>query len=108
MKGDVVEVKTSIEQLDESIELKVDKGGVIAAIRVSPEEVKIQASRINLEGYVTTDMLSAAFTSAQQISTQQMTISQYFTCLGYNTSWKQIKVINEDTGNPVTIYYLGR
>ena len=106
--GRVTEAFTQIEQLDENIELKVDKGGVIAAIRVSPEEVKIQASRINLEGYVTTDMLSAAFTSAQQISTQQMTISQYFTCLGYNTSWKQIKVINEDTGNPVTIYYLGR
>ena len=107
-QGDATHALSSIDILEEKIELKVNKNGVIAAIRVSPEEVKIQASRINLEGYVTTDMLSAAFTSAQQISTQQMTISQYFTCLGYNTSWKQIKVINEDTGNPATIYYLGR
>lgn len=90
---------------------------------------KIQAAKINLDGYVTSSMLESAFTSAQQMSTQQMTISQYFTCLGYNTSWKSYSArwcslsgehTFKDTGGTnytgrlvtaytdTTIYYLGR
>lgn len=42
-----------------SILLKVDKNGVIAAINLTPEEVKIQAAKINLEGYVTAKQLEA-------------------------------------------------
>ena len=97
-----------IDVLDEQIDLKVSKGHVIAEINIEPGTVRISASKINLDGYVTADMLSAAFTSAQQINTQQLTVSQAFTCLGYNPSWKSIKVMNEDTGSATTIYYLGR
>ena len=97
-----------IDVLDEKIDLKVSKGHVIAEINIEPGTVRISASKINLDGYVTADMLSAAFTSAQQINTQQLTVSQAFTCLGYNPSWKSIKVMNEDTGSATTIYYLGR
>lgn len=73
----------------QGIETKVSKNGVISAINQTAESVTIQANRINLDGYVTTSQLESAFTSAQQISTQQLTISSYFTCLGYNVSWKE-------------------
>ena len=39
--------------------LKVNKDGVIAAINLTPEEAKIQAAKINLEGYVTAKQLEA-------------------------------------------------
>lgn len=77
----------------EGIETKVSKNGVISSINQSAESVTINASKINLNGYVTTSMLESAFQSVQQMSVQQMTISKYFTCLGYNTSWKEKTVV---------------
>lgn len=77
----------------QGIETKVSKNGVISSINQSAEAVTINASKINLNGYVTTSELESAFSSAQQISTQQMTISQYLTCLGYNTTWKEKTVV---------------
>ena len=61
--------------------------------------VKIQAAKINLSGYVTTSMLESAFTDAQQINVDQLTINNYLTCLGYNTTWKSKTVV---TGISVT------
>ena len=113
----------------EGISTKVSKNGVISSINQTSESVTINASRVNLNGYVTSSMLESAFTSASQISTQQMTISQYFTCLGYNTTWKSKSIRfcslggehtfkdtegTSYTGRLVTdysestIYYLGR
>ena len=67
----------------------VDAASIVAGVNgQTGSYVKIQAAKVNLDGYVTSSMLESAFTSAQQMSTQQMTISQYFTCLGYNTEWK--------------------
>ena len=43
----------------DEIELKVNKNGVVSAINQTAEEVKIQASKINLSGYVTASELSA-------------------------------------------------
>ena len=45
--------ESSITQLSNEIELKVSESGVIAAINVSPEEIKLDANRIELTGYVT-------------------------------------------------------
>ena len=81
-------LQSQITQNADQIELKVSKNGVISSINQTAESITISASKVNLNGYVTSSMLESAFTSAQQISTQQMTISQYFTCLGYNVSWK--------------------
>ena len=53
----------------------------------------IQANKINLDGYVTTSMLEAAFTDAQQINVDQLTINDYLTCLGYNTTWQTLDVV---------------
>lgn len=70
-------------------------GGVIVG-KVNDQTgtfVKIQASKINLDGYVTTSMLESAFTDAQQINVDQITINNYMTCLGYNTTWKSQTVV---------------
>lgn len=42
-----------------TLDLKVSKDGVISAINMTPEEVTIQAGKINLNGYVTTTQLNA-------------------------------------------------
>ena len=74
---------------------KVDAASIVAGINnQTGSYVTIQANKINLSGYVTTSMLESAFTSAQQIATEQMTISQYFTCLGYNVSWQSKTIKN--------------
>ena len=77
----------------QGIETKVSKNGVISSINQSAESVTINASRINLNGYVTTSMLESAFQSVQQMSVGQLTISSYLTCLGYNTTWKEKTVV---------------
>ena len=49
----------AIDGANAEIALKVNKNGVISAINVSSEAIKIQAAKINLEGYVTASQLSA-------------------------------------------------
>ena len=44
---------TQIEQLDNAIGLKVDANGIISAINLSPEQIKLSALKIALEGLVT-------------------------------------------------------
>lgn len=44
----------------EQIAARVEKDGVISSINQTAEEIKIQASKINLEGYVTASELDAA------------------------------------------------
>ena len=53
--------------------------------------VKIQASKIDLEGYVTTSMMESAFQDIQQATITQLTIPSggHFTFKGYNVSWKE-------------------
>lgn len=55
----VTKAEASIKLNTESITLKVSKNGVVSAINQTAEEVKIQASKINLSGYVTASQLSA-------------------------------------------------
>lgn len=49
-----------LDGLKAEMQLKVDGNGVIAAINLSPETVKISASKIVLDGYVTASQLSAS------------------------------------------------
>lgn len=49
----VTAAESTIKQQAEMIELKVSKGNVISAINQTPETVKIDASKIELSGYVT-------------------------------------------------------
>ena len=57
----VSSAEASITVNKDNIELKVSKNGVISAINQTAESVKISASKINLEGYVTASKLSAEF-----------------------------------------------
>ena len=53
------ETTSSIQQLASEISLKVDAGSVINAINVSTEGVRIDASKVNITGYVTFSDLSS-------------------------------------------------
>ena len=53
VEGRVTRAESEIEQTAEQIKLKVGKGEVVSAINLSPEEVKISANKIALEGYTT-------------------------------------------------------
>jgi phage minor structural protein len=66
--------------------------------------VKIQANKINLDGYVTTSMLESAFTDAQQINVDQLTINNYLTCLGYNTTWQSQSVVTDVSVSKTTTH----
>lgn len=111
----VTAAEVSIDGLKGEIELKVDKNGVIAAIRLSPETVTIQASKINLSGYVTSsqlnatnanfDNLIAGNTTATYIKARTLSSTYLVTdnISMANHSWtsKSIDV------NGTTIHYLG-
>lgn len=55
----VSSAEVRISGAEAQIELKVNRDGVISAINLTPEEAKIQAPKINLEGYVTAKQLEA-------------------------------------------------
>lgn len=55
----VSSAEINIDGANAAIELKVSKNGIISAINQTPESVTIDASRINLNGYVTASQLSA-------------------------------------------------
>lgn len=59
----VAEAQASIKVNADEIELRVEKDEVISAINQTAEEIRIQAKRINLDGYVTSSMLSAELVS---------------------------------------------
>ena len=53
------DAEARITVMEDNIELKVDKGGVIQAIRISTEGVQIQASKVDLGDYATVGALNA-------------------------------------------------
>lgn len=59
LSGEIDQAKSEILVNTEGIKAKVDKNGIISAINLTPEAAVIQASKINLEGYVTASELEA-------------------------------------------------
>ncbi len=53
LEGQINRYQSEIKQLADLISLKVSKGEVISEINLSPEEIKILAEKIKLEGLVT-------------------------------------------------------
>ena len=81
-----------------AIESKVSKNGVVSAINQTAETIKISASKINLDGYVTASNLSATLTDLgyvdiSQADIDQLTVSQYLRFNGHNASWKSKEVV---------------
>ena len=75
----VSSAEIEIDGANAQIALKVSKDGVISSINQTPESVTINASRINLTGYVTASQLSA------EIANVKITDSSYVTTAGLTT-----------------------
>ena len=56
----ITNAESRITQLNDSIELKVEKDGIISAINQTSESVTISASKINLSGYVSVSDIKTA------------------------------------------------
>ena len=86
----------------EQIELKVDKGGVIQAIRVSTEGVQIQASKVDLGDYATVvqlngvkgdfDELTSGQTTAGTLKTHLLSADTGFTYQSHAVSFKTVTI----------------
>lgn len=63
-------------------------GGVMITQINNETVLQISADRIDLVGYVTVSMMESAFQDIQQATIGQLTVSNYFTCLGHNVSWE--------------------
>ena len=79
------------------IELKVSQDGIISAINQSAESVTIRADRINLNGYVTADALSAVKAGVDRLTTGQTTADALSAKRLYATQGLTFR------GNPVTV-----
>ena len=94
--------ESSIKVNSDSIELKVSKNGVISSINQTAESVKISASKINLEGYVTASQLSAleaqianvtsGTVQASHLYTQNLTATNTVRLAGHTCKWSSLKV----------------
>lgn len=91
-----------IGDLQASIELKVDTGSLISSINMSAETVKINASKVNLTGYVTmTDLSTSGKTSIYGGNIQTNTINADKLSIGtggnlYNRGYDTFDNITED------------
>lgn len=107
MGNRVSSAESSIKVNADNIELKVSKNGVISAINQTAEIVKISASKINLEGYVTASELSAleanfgnltsGTTQASHLYTQNLTATNTVRLMGHTCQWSTIPVVTEFT-----------
>lgn len=100
------------------INLKVSKNGVISAINQSPESITIQASKINLQGYVTASQLSAEvaninkfFAGTAQASrmdinslTSQTAQITNVSLINFDCAWKSKTVVTGGTINTKSKY----
>lgn len=55
LDGELSEAWSEIKQLSDEISLKVSRDNIISSINMSPENIKIKANNISLEGIVTVD-----------------------------------------------------
>lgn len=81
-----------------AIELKVSKNGVVSAINQTAETIRISASKINLDGYVTASNLAATisdlgYVDISQATITQLTVSEYLRYDGHNAKWKSKEVV---------------
>lgn len=88
----------------DQISMRVQKGEVISSINQTAEEIKIQASKINLSGYVTMSEFEAEIANLENLfagnatigglnvagtlRTTDMDIASNLTLFGYDTQWK--------------------
>lgn len=98
----VSSAEINIDGANARIDLKVSKNGVISSINQTSESIKISASKINLEGYVTASQLSsleASFgnltsgvTSASLLRAENLMCNGPVTLRGHSCNWASLEV----------------
>ena len=83
--------------LEAAIDLKVNKDGLISAINLSPEQIRIASSKVVLDGYVTASQLEvtnatitnlmAGRETATSIVTDSIGINSHLAFLGHQADW---------------------
>lgn len=107
-----------MDGLAATIDLKVSKDGLISAINMSPESIRIASSRVVLDGYVTMSEFSAlkaevgsmwnGTLEASQIHTMNLVATNTVRLLGHTCAWDSQRVVtsvNSPTFNYVTLQY---
>lgn len=109
----------SIKVNADSITTKVSKNGVISAINQSAEAVTIKASKINLDGYVTTSSIKTVLANAGALDASQLTVgsggltcNSYVRLLEHNLKWKETDIVKSisvstDTQSNIAISFDG-
>lgn len=108
LTGRVEKAEASIIVNAEGISSKVSKNGVISAINQTAETIKIQASKINLEGYVTTEMLKSdaitlrtlnvtAATSTDSLNVSKLATVGSLRVDNHNISLESVDVLTNST-----------
>ena len=108
---DLKNAEARIDVQQEEISLKVSKDGVIQAIRVSPEGVQIQASRVDLGNYATVGQLTAVGGDIDDLKAGRATADSLKTHLlsadtGFNYQGHAIS-FNNVTIDGVTYHLMG-
>lgn len=99
---DIVTAFAEIEVAEDKIDMKVSRDNLISEINMSPESIKIKASKINLEGYVTAsdlrainakiDNLTTGVTTANALKARAVYASMGFTYQGHAVSFRTVTV----------------
>ena len=92
------------------INMKVSKGDIISEINMSPEEIRISASKINLDGYVTASQLKAELATINKLISGDAVINKLLVrnmevqgrvttsalrVVDYDASWKSATVVTD-------------
>lgn len=92
-----------INGLEATIDLKVDKDGIISAINLAPGNIRISADKINLDGYVTSSEFAAlkaevgnmwsGSLEASAIQVMQLVVTNTARILGHTVKWLSTDVV---------------
>ena len=101
---DISAANVKIDGNAANIELKVSKNGVISSINQTPESITIDASKINLNGYVTASALSAEVAAlknsfSDSISTKTAYVMNTLQYGGWTAEWKSKSIVTNVTAN---------
>lgn len=112
LEGRTNSAEIAIDGANAEIELKVDKNGVISSINQTAESIKIKASKINLDGYVTASELSAlkaelanvtsGTLQASLLYTQNLTATGVVRLAGHTCEWYELDVVTKVTISKTT------
>ena len=68
-------LSSRIDMTDSNLALKVSAGDIASSLNMTPQSVQIQASKIDLSGYVTANYLSTHYLSAETITSDYVLTS---------------------------------